>query len=296
MNRMSREKRNTILRLLIEGNSIRSITRLLGTNIPSVLRQLVWAGSRAQFVMDRYFQNLNLEHVEADEIWTFVRKKQSRLTTLERELSNDIGDMYLWTALDQRTKLIPVFLVGKRSADNARRFMMKLAGCLEWPSLHESNPHDFMPGMFRTIIQISTDAFAGYPEAVDLAFGPHVKYGTIKKDYRNARIIYTPSEMVGAVRTGIKGIGEDEERTICTSHVERNNLTIRTFIRRFTRLSLGFSKKLSNLEAAIALHMAYYNFCWRPGRMRVTPAMAAGATGRFWTFADLMAEMEAVAV
>jgi hypothetical protein len=142
------------------------------------------------------------------------------------------------------------------------------------------------------IVQISTDAFNGYPEAVDLAFGPYAKYGTIIKDYRNANIIYTPSEMVEAKRTGIKNIDDYEERTICTSHVERHNLTVRTFIRRFTRLSLGFSKKLANLEAAIALFLCYYNFCWRPGKMRVTPSMAAKVTDRFWTFTDLMGELE----
>ena len=114
--------------------------------------------------------------------------------------------MYLWTALDQKTKLIPMFLVGKRSADNARRFMMGLAGCLNFPSVHESDPHAFRPGEYRVIVQISTDAFNGYPEAVDLAFGPYAKYDTIIKDYRNANMIYTPSEMVGAKRTGIKNI------------------------------------------------------------------------------------------
>lgn len=127
---------------------------------------------------------------------------------------------------------------------------------------------------------------------MDLAFGPHARFGTIIKDYRNANIIYTPSEMVGAKRTGIQGIEEEDERTICTSHVERHNLTVRTFIRRFTRLSLGFSKKLENLEAAIALFLCYYNFCWRPGKMRITPAMAAGVTDKLWSFADLMVELE----
>jgi hypothetical protein len=100
---------------------------------------------------------------------------------------------------------------------------------------------------------------------------------------------YTPSEIVGTKRRGVYGINDSEVSTICTSHVERNNLTIRTFMRRFTRLALGFSKKLENLEAAVNLHMAYYNFCWRPGKMRVTPAMAAGVTDRLWSFGDLLA-------
>ncbi len=115
-----------------------------------------------------------------------------------------------------------------------------------------------------------------------------MKYGTIIKDYRNAVLPYTPSEMVGTQRRGIYGIREDEENTICTSHIERHNLTIRTFMRRFTRLALGFSKKIDNLEAAVNLHAAYYNFCWRPGKMRVTPAMAAGVTRSWWRFGDLM--------
>ncbi len=292
MNRMSKEKRDTILRLLVEGNSIRSVTCLMGTNISSVLRQLQWAGDRAEALMDRMFSELTLEHVEVDEVWTFIAKKQARLTVDERLERSDIGDMYLWTGIDQRTKLIPMHLVGKRSADNAGRFMMGLANRLRFPPVGEANDMNFRPGFFRPIVQISTDGFAGYPEAVDLAFGPYAKYGVIIKDYRNARIIYTPSEMIGAHRHGVRGIGDEEKRTICTSHIERNNLTVRTFIRRFTRLSLGFSKKLENLEAAIALHTAYYNFCWRPGKMRVTPAMAAGVVSSFWSFADFVAALE----
>jgi hypothetical protein len=134
--------------------------------------------------------------------------------------------------------------------------------------------------------------FAAYPEAVDLAFGPYVKFGTIRKDYRNATMPYTPSEMVGTERKGIFGIGEDEINSICTSHVERNNLTIRTLLKRFTRLSLGFSKKLENLQAACSVFFAYYNFVWRTrdamnGRERLPAAMLAGVVDRLWTFEDL---------
>lgn len=153
--------------------------------------------------------------------------------------------------------------------------MMGLENRLRWPGVHEADDHAFQFGEFRRIIQISTHGFAGYPEAVDLAFGPHARFGTIIKDYRKAIIISTPSEMVGA------------------SHVEHHNLTVRTFIRRFTRLSLGFSKKLENLEAAIALFLCYYNFCSRPGKTRITPAMAAGVTEKLWSFADLINELDA---
>lgn len=287
-NRMSTEKRNTILRLLVEGNSVRSVTRLMGTNIPSVLRQLAWAGDHCRDLMDREFRGLTLRHLECDEIWTFVQKKQARLTIEERASRGDIGDVFLWTALDQDSKLIPSYVVGKRSADMAQRLMMDLASRLRRPAPHQSDDHHFSRPGYRPVCQVSTDGFPAYPEADDLAFGPYVKYGVIVKDYRNSRMIYTPSEMVGTQRRKVFGMGEMDERSICTSHVERNNLTIRMFVKRFSRLTLAFSKKLENLENAIALHMAYYNFCWRPGKMRVTPAMAAGVTDRLWSFNDLL--------
>ncbi len=288
-NVMSTEKRNTILRLLVEGNSIRGVTRLTQTNIHSVLRQLTWAGQHCRELMDREFQNLRLGHIECDEIWTFVAKKQSRLTIDERAERGDIGDVYPWTGIDQETKLMPTFMLGKRSADMARRFMMDLAGRLEWPKASQSDDQSYQRPGYRYLVQISTDGFAAYHEAIDMAFGPYAKFGTIIKDYRNANMIYTPSEMVGTKRRAVYGLNEREIGSICTSHVERNNLTIRTFMKRFARLALGFSKKFANLEAAVNLHMAYYNFCWRPGKMRVTPAMAAGVTSSLWNFDDLMA-------
>ena len=287
-NCMSIEKRNTILRLLVEGNSIRSITRLMDTDIRGVLRQLEWAGEHCRDLMNRYFRGLTLKHLEADEIWTFVGKKQARLTIEERQRQGNIGDVYLWFAIDQETKLIPGFVLGKRSADMARRFMMQIANRLVRPTPHDSDNHAYSSGRYRIITQISTDGFQAYPEAVDLAFGPYVKFGTIIKDYRNATMIYTPSEMVGTRRRAVFGMSEIEKSTICTSHVERHNLTIRTFMKRFTRLALGFSKKFENLEAAVNLHMAYYNLCWRPGKMRITPAMAANVTGTLWSFDDLL--------
>jgi hypothetical protein len=147
------------------------------------------------------------------------------------------------------------------------------------------------------VFQLSTDAFVAYPEAVDLAFGPYVKYGTIEKKYRNANLrpgTYTPAHITEVRRRPRFGMNENEMDTICTSHVERNNLTIRTFMKRFARLSLGFSKKLDNLCAATALHMAYYNFVWRPKTLNgSTPAMAAGVTKRLWKFDDLFNEVSA---
>jgi IS1 family transposase len=288
-NVMSFERRNTMLRMLVEGNSIRSVCRLMGTQIRTVLRQLTWAGEHCQALMKSRFTGLTLNHLETDEMWTFVLKKQSRLTVEERAERSDIGDVYLWYSIDQDTKLIPTFLLGKRSADNARRFMVDLRSRLAMPSPHASDAHGFHRPGPQYVTQISTDGFAAYPEAVDLSFGRYAKFGTIVKDYKNATLPYTPSEIVGTKRRAVFGMNEGEERSICTSHVERHNLTVRTFMRRFTRLALGFSKKLENLEAACALHMAYYNFCWRPGEMRVTPAMAAGVTNTLWSFDQLLA-------
>jgi hypothetical protein len=151
-----------------------------------------------------------------------------------------------------------------------------------------------LPGGYLHITQISTDAFAAYPEAVHLAFGPYAKFGTIKNRYGNAEQPggYAPPEMVGTGRKGIFGMSEGEEWSICTSHVERHNLTIHTVMKRFTRLSLGFSKKLGNLEAACEMFLAYCNFCWRTrelieGRTRLPAAMAPGVVDRLISFEDL---------
>ncbi len=295
-NVLPRDRQIEVLRLLVEGNSLRSTSRITGVHRTTIQNLLVRFGSQCSEFMDKEFNNLSLTHVEVDEIWTFVQKKQAMLTVEERATASDIGDIYLWTCLDAQTKLIPSFLLGKRSADNARRLMMDLAGKLRMPRPHESDDHAFEQGEYRPVVQISTDGFAAYREAVDLAFGAHVRYGQIIKDYRNADQPgrYAPPEMVATERRNIRGI--ENVFTICTSHVERHNLTIRTFMKRFTRLSVGFSKKLENLEAACGLFIAYYNYCWRPrfpdrsgksGRLRVTPAMASKVTDRLWRLEDL---------
>jgi IS1 family transposase len=294
-NHLPRDKQIEVLHHLVEGNTLRSTARLTGVHRTTIMHLLVSFGRRCKAYLDARLRNLTLEHVEVDEIWTFVGKKQGRLTDEEKAECHDIGDVYLWTALDKDTKLVASFLVGKRSADNARRLMVDLRGRLTMPRPHQSDPHAYQAGGYVHITQISTDGFQAYPEAVDLAFGPYAKYGTIIKDYRNATQPgrYAPPEMVGTERRGVFGIREDEEWSICTSHVERNNLTIRTLLKRFTRLSLGFSKKLENLEAACAVFVAYYNFVWRTrqpdgvGRMRLPAAMMAGVTDRLMSFEEL---------
>jgi IS1 family transposase len=296
-NVLSPDKQRTVLHLLAEGNSIRSVERLTGVQKKTVTRLLVRFGNACRQFLDAEMRDLKLEHLQVDEVWTFIGKKQARVHVDERQTSQQ-GDTYLWVAIDEETKLVPTFIIGKRSADMARRFMVDLAKRLVFP-----RPQNWHSDIFEFVTQVSTDGFYAYPEAVDLAFGPHVKYGTIIKDYRNADRPpgnYSPAKIIGSTRQTRYGMSEDEVWSICTSHIERNNLTTRTFMKRFARLSLGFSKKLENLAAATALHFANYNFCWRPrhtdysgksGQLRPTPAMMAGVTKRLWKFEDLFSEV-----
>lgn len=287
-NVMSHEKRKLILRLLCEGNSLRGTGRVTGSDKKAIGRLIMQFGRACQNFLDETLRGLDCPHIEVDEIWTFCRKKDARLTVEEKALEGRIGSIYLWTAIDADSKLLVSYALGKRSADMARRFMVDLSERLIIPRPHESDQHGYV-----AITQISTDGFAGYPEAVDLAFGPYADYGQIVKDYRNADQPgrYAPPEMVATKRRVIKG--QFSERAICTSHVERHNLTIRTFMKRFARLSIAFSKKFECLAAAVAIFAAYYNFCWRTrypdesgraGRLRPTAAMMAGVTDHLWSF------------
>ncbi len=299
-NRLPDWRRMLILRLLCEGNSLRSTSRVTGCHVQTISRLICRFGPVCKTFLDDKLQDLSLRHVEVDEIWTFVRKKQSRLTLEERQLRHDLGDVYLWTVLDADTKLLVSHVVGKRTGDMARRLMKDFAERLVFLKPHASDDHEFRQSSHPIVVQISSDGFAAYPEAIDLAFGPYAKYGQIIKEYRNANLPYSPSEMILARRRPVFGMREHEARTIATSYVERSNLTIRTFMRRFARLSLGFSKKLENLEAAAAIYIAHYNFVWRtrhtdqsgcPGKLRPTAAMMAGVTSRLWNFDDFYREV-----
>ena len=291
-NRLSRQRQIDVLRLLLEGNSIRSTSRLTSVHRDTIMRLVVRFGTNCQALLNERLTGLTLGHVQIDEMWTFCQKKQARLTLDERAERHDIGDMFLWLAIDQETKLVPSHLVGKRSADNARKLLVDLAGRLVLPSAGSADDHAYeQRGEYQPVVQISTDGLAAYPEAVDLAFGPFARYGVLIKNYRNASMQYDPSETVGADRRIIRNI--QDAFSICTSHIERFNLSIRTFMKRFARLTLGFSKKLANLEAATAMQIAAYNFTWRPrrpgntSRRFPTPAMMAGVTDRLWNFDDL---------
>lgn len=275
-NVLKKDRQLEVVHLLVEGNSLRSISRLTGVNLRTCLRILVKVGNACQTLLDQRMRDLTLRHVQCDEIWTYVQKKQARVSLSAP--NSKIGDQFVYVALDTDTKLIASYAIGKRSAYLTHQFMRDLAGRVitggrTW--------HDRTP-----LVQISTDGYRPYIDAVDDAFGANVRYGSIVKEFRNAKMTYTPSEIVGSKRRGITNM-DGREGAICTSHVERSNLTIRTFIRRFTRLTLGFSKKLENLNAAVALHVAHYDFCRVHGSLGKTPAMAAGVTNDIWTLADL---------
>lgn len=288
------------LRMLTEGMSIRATERTTGIHRDTLCKLVVLFGTACRRFLDERMHGLKLTHLQFDEQWTFVGKKQAQLTVEEKATCHDIGDIYLWTCIDQQTKLMPSFRVGKRSADNARRFMSDVAKRLVRPAPHVSDAHGFAKGGYVPIVQISTDGFPGYPEAVDLAFGPYAKYGVIIKEYRNATMQYTPGEMVGAKRTGVRGLEGRSQRSICTSHVERLNGTQRVFMKRLNRLTLCFSKKLENLEAAFGIFAAYYNWCWQTrhsdksgkrGTKRPTACMMAKLSGHVWSFDELFDEV-----
>lgn len=277
---LSREQQISALHLIVEGNSLRSITRLTGIHRTTVINLMVNMGARCKDMLDRWMRNLTLNHVEIDEIWTFVLKKQARCQVTDD--NSQIGDQYVFLGIDEETKLIPSYYIGKRNKESTDRFCEDLASRLVLPELFDIGGRP----------RLSTDGWAAYPDSIDMAFGGVADHGVLIKDYRNAEQPgrYGPPEMVGTVRQVINGdIDKDE---ICTSHVERHNLSIRTFLKRFTRLSLGFSKKLANLEAAFALYVAHYNFCRWHGSLKKTPAMAARITGHPWTLDELVTEAE----
>jgi transposase-like protein/IS1 family transposase len=259
------------LQLLLEGNSIRSTERITKLDRNTIMSLLVLAGQRCQALMNSKMRGLSMKRIQIDEIWTYVQKKARHVRKGD---SAEIGDQWVFVAIDADTKLIPSFHIGKRHLFDTRTFLWDLYNRIEG----------------RT--QITTDGLRHYTEGVPEAFGLNVDFAQLVKlfgDYgqHDADARYSPSpivEVISKVRTG-----NPDPDHISTSFVERQNLTMRMAIRRFTRLTNAFSKKLTNLKAACALHFAYYNFCRVHSTLRVTPAMEAGLTDHIWTIAELLA-------
>lgn len=255
---MPLEKRVQILGLLVEGMSLRAITRVADCSINTVTKLLVDVGTACAAHHDKAVRNLPCKRVQCDEIWSFVGAKQKNVPA-DRKANNDIGDVWTWTALCADTKLIASYAVGSRDGLAAAQFIGDLRDRL------------------ANRVQLTTDGHRAYLEAVEGAFGANIDYAMLVKLYGDApegQRRYSPPEVIGAEIHVIQG--KPDKTHVSTSYVERQNLTMRMSMRRFTRLTNAFSKKLDNHEHAIALHFMYYNFGRIHKSLRLTPAMEAG--------------------
>jgi IS1 family transposase len=266
-NHLSKEKRLAVVGALVEGNSIRSTERMTGVHRDTICRLLVKIGEACRGFLSTKMQGLSCQHLQADEIWTFVAKKQKALLEAEA-LQGEKGDQYVFVAMDRETKLVPVFRVGKRDGNTTHAFLTDLRDCLD----------DCRP-------QLSTDGWESYHDAVESVFGPGIDYAQVVKEYATNDSGYR--KVSACIKRPIAGRPRDKE--ICTSHIERQNLTMRMCIRRLTRRVNAFSKKLRNLKAAVALYFAHYNFCRIHTTLRCTPAMEAGLTDHVWDLNELLA-------
>jgi IS1 family transposase len=259
------EKQISTISALAEGTSIRSVERMTGIHRDTIMRLGVRVGTACGQMMNETMRSLTCEKVEVDEIWGYVGKKQRMVTASD---SAQVGDVWTFVAIDPQTKAVPAFLVGKRDYATTREFVADVSARM------------------RNRIQLSSDAMQHYVDAVEKGFGGEVDYGQIVKVYRTTDTAgrYSPPEIESVRRTAFVG----EPHHISTSIVERQNLTMRMHMRRLTRLTNAFSKKLDNFRAAVALHFAYYNFVKVHSSVRMTPAMALGVSSRLWTVNDLV--------
>lgn len=273
MNKLSNEKRAQILSVLCEGMGINAACRITGASKNTVLKLLADAGEACAKYQDEAMRNLTCKRVECDEIWSFVGMKQRNVPE-EMQGTFGIGDVYTWTAIDADTKLIPCWHVGTRDADSAFEFINDLASRL------------------TNRVQLTTDGHKAYIDAVDSAFGNNIDYAMLVKHYSNpseakqAQKRYSPSKFISADKRRITG--DPEIKHVSTSYVERQNLTMRMHMRRFTRLTNSFSKKLENHMHAISLYFMFYNFCKIHKTLRVTPAMEAGISDHVWDAIDIL--------
>lgn len=275
MNRLSAADRARLLSALVEGNSLRSISRMAGVSINTVSKFLEDLGEVCEDHHDRHVRGVKARRVQCDEIWAFCYAKDKNLPAHMRGKPG-VGSVWTWTALDSDSKLMVSWMVGDRDADCAGRFMLDLSRRLDGRC------------------QLTTDGHAVYERAVQDAFGWQVDYAMLVKLYgepREKEARYSPCECIGTRIVRISG--RPESAHISTSHVERQNLTMRMGMRRFTRLTNGFSKKLANHRAAVAIHFMHYNWVRIHKTLRVTPAMAAGLTDRLWSLEDVVALLEA---
>jgi IS1 family transposase/transposase-like protein len=268
--RLPEEKALMILRCLLEGNSVRSTARLCDVEPKTILNILTLAGERAERLLGDKLRNIPVKDVQADEIWSFIGCKEKAKTT---EHDETFGDCYVFIAIERESKLVLNFTLGKRDQRTTNAFV---------EGLRQATAHQRF--------QLTTDGFAPYRSAVTNTLEDRVDFAQLIKVYRatpEGERRYSPAEVISTQT--VVGIGNPDPARICTSHVERQNLSMRMSMRRFTRLTNGFSRKLENHWAAIALWFAYYNWCRVHQTLRITPAMAAGITDHVWSVKELLA-------
>lgn len=270
-NVLGKDKQIQIISALAEGSSMRAISRMTGVHGDPICRSGVRIGQGCAALLDAKMRDLTCNFLQFDEIWGFIGKKQKHLLIDDDPTK---GDVWTFCAIDDETKIVPAFKVGKRDHLTANAFVSDVASRL------------------RNRPQVSTDGLSAYVEAIENAFGMDVDYGQIIKNYgtdqgeHHQERRYSSPAITFCEKREISG--RPDVDLICTSHVERLNATTRLHMRRLTRLTHAFSKKLENFEAAVALHFAYYNFVRRHGSLRMTPAMFAGIENDFWSVGNLI--------
>lgn len=275
MNRLTKEDRARILHLLCEGNSIRAVTRLTGASKNTVVKLVCDAGRACAEYQDRVFRNLKCMRVQVDEIWNFVYAKNANIGKAKAAPAN-AGDVWTWTAIDAESKLLVSWLVGNRDTETALYFL------------------DDLKERLSNRVQLTSDGHRPYLAAVDTIFGEDVDYAMLVKLYGSepgGEKRYSPPRCIGARKSVVTG--EPDAKHISTSYAERQNLTMRMHMRRFTRLTNAFSKKVENHAHAVALHFMYYNFVRIHQTLKISPAMAAGVTDRLWEVSDIVDVLDA---
>jgi IS1 family transposase len=270
-NILSTDKQITVTAALAEGNSIRSIERMTGIHRDTIMRLGIKIGQGCAKLLDRKMRDLSCKRIQVDEIWSYVGKHDR---FIQPEDDAQLGSVWTFCAIDSDTKIVPSYKIGKRDGATANAFMSDLASRL------------------RNRIELSSDGLAAYYDAVELAFGADVDYSQVVKSYASNEGAYSPErkykapDFVSLSKYVVSG--DPDLLRANTSHVERLNATTRLHMKRMNRLTLAFSKKLENFEAAVALHFASYNFVRRHVSLRMTPAMAAGITRDFWSYGELV--------
>jgi IS1 family transposase len=270
MNKLTLQKRAQIIGMLVEGNSLRAITRMVDCSINTVTKLLVDVGTACSQYQFEHLRDLPCKRIQADEIWNFCYCKEKNVPE-DHKGEFGIGDVYTWIGMCADTKLVPSFMVGKRDAEYGNAFMLDLASRL------------------KNRVQLTTDGHRVYLNAVENAFSHEIDYAMLVKVYGKAtqedERRYSPVECTGAEIHPITG--NPDEKHVSTSYIERQNLTMRMSMRRFTHLTNGFSKKIEKLEHSVALHFMYYNFARIHKILRVTPAMEAGVSDHVWTLEEI---------